>query len=75
MEEPLKEGIVLCHKILDSLRKNFVEEFSRKSNLNSGKDIFVMDNQEELPTPEQVHINCKGLRFGVPYRMEALHQR
>ena len=45
---------MLCHKILDSLRKNYVEEFSRKSKLNEGKDVFIMDNEDELPTPEQV---------------------
>jgi hypothetical protein len=56
-KEGLNNSIVLCNKILDSLRKNFVEEFSRKSNLNAGKDIFFMDNESELPTPEQVIID------------------
>ena len=55
MENNLKSVAALSNKILDSLRKKFAEEFSRKaSNLANEKDIFVMDNEDEMPTPEQV---------------------
>ena len=50
----LKSVVAVSNLILDSLRKNFVEEFARKAKLANGKDIFVMDNENEMPTPEQV---------------------
>jgi hypothetical protein len=53
-EAAARKVSALCNKILDSLRNNFVEEFARNSKRPDGRDVFVMDNENEMPTAEQV---------------------